>query len=212
MRFTLLAFASILSFSAFTSPLLADNIHYPSVGQLAPAASLTAAHTGQVTGYFVSASAADNDSVELWDMSRNTFSGFLLPNHSSTPDVAVNFGSVNGGDRLAVILFNSTTGKHFDSINTDATPTSFSVDGRNHAYVTPYTGGISGIPAGIYIGMEDLGVTSLKPLTGTDLDYNDDTFVFTNVAIAPTPEPGTFLLLGTGLLGAAGSLRRKFAR
>lgn len=212
MRLTLLAFASILSLSAFSSPLLADNIPYPSIGKLAPTVSLTAAHTGTVTGYFVSASAADNDSVELWDMTRNTFSGFLLPNHSSTPGVAVSFGSVNAGDSLAVILFNSSTGKYVDSINTDGTPTTYSVDGRNHAYVTSYTGGISGIPAGTYIGMEDLGVTSLKPLTGTDLDYNDDTFVFTNVAIAPTPEPGTFLLLGTGLLGAAGSLRRKFAR
>ena len=41
-----------------------------------------------------------------------------------------------------------------------------------------------------------------------------DTPVITDVptAIAATPEPGTFVLLGTGLLGAAGGLRRRFAR
>ena len=41
---------------------------------------------------------------------------------------------------------------------------------------------------------------------------NDDNFVFTNVTAAPTPEPSSFILFGTGLVGAAGALRRKFAR
>ncbi|XWK49737.1 PEP-CTERM sorting domain-containing protein [Tunturiibacter empetritectus] len=62
--------------------------------------------------------------------------------------------------------------------------------------------------------MEDLGVTGLKPLTGSDLDYNDDNFVVTNATAtpAPTPEPSTIILFGTGLVGAASALRRKFAR
>ena len=61
--------------------------------------------------------------------------------------------------------------------------------------------------------MEDLAVTGLKPLSGSDLDYNDDTFVFTNIdPPSATPEPSSFALFGTGLLGAAGLIRRKFAR
>jgi PEP-CTERM motif len=215
MRLPLLVLVSVF---AAGSPLLADNIPYPTPGQLAPNVTLTAAVTGTEIGYFVSASATDSDKIEMWDVTQNTFSGFLLPNHSSAVGTAANFGSVNAGDTLVFIIDNLTTGQMFDSVNNHGVATTYSADGYNHAYATAYTGGISGIPisSGTYIGMEDLPVDSLKPLTGTDLDYNDDTFVFTDVAskssLASTPEPGTFVLLGTGLLGAAGTLRRKFTR
>ncbi|MBS1823609.1 MAG: PEP-CTERM sorting domain-containing protein [Acidobacteria bacterium] len=39
-----------------------------------------------------------------------------------------------------------------------------------------------------------------EPFSGTSV----------TLAVAPTPEPGTLLLLGTGTLGFAGSLARKF--
>jgi len=46
-----------------------------------------------------------------------------------------------------------------------------------------------------------------------DLLYNDDTVVFTDIGFtAPTAEPSSIALLGTGLLGIAGALRRKLAR
>jgi hypothetical protein len=75
MRLTLLALASILA----TAPLLADNIPYANPGQLAPAQNFTASATGVIVGYFVGSEAGDNDSIELWDTTQNTFSGFLLP-------------------------------------------------------------------------------------------------------------------------------------
>jgi PEP-CTERM motif-containing protein len=215
MRLSLLALASILA--AGSSPLLADDIPYANVGQLAPANSLTASATGTVVGYFAGSSAGDNDTIALWDVNLNTFSGFVLPNHSSTVGVPTTFLSVDAGDTLVFILDNVSTGQYEDSVNNNGTPTTWSADGYNHAYTTAYTAGsIAGLPNGLtgtYVGMEDLAVTGLNPLTGSDLDYNDDTFVFTDIATAsPTPEPASFVLFGTGLLGAAGVIRRKFAR
>jgi PEP-CTERM motif len=214
MRLSLLALASILA--AGSSPLLADDIPYANVGQLAPANTLTASATGTVVGYFAGSSAGDNDTIELWDVTLGTFSGFVLPNHSSTVGAPITFLSVDAGDTLVFILDNVSTGQYEDSVNDNGTPTAWSADGDNHAYTTAYTGGIAGLPSGLtgtYVGMEDLAVTGLNPLTGSDLDYNDDTFVFTDIDPAsPTPEPASFVLFGTGLLGAAGILRRKFAR
>jgi hypothetical protein len=215
MRLSLLALASILA--AGSSPLLADDIPYANVGQLAPANALTASATGTVVGYFAGSSAGDNDTIELWDKTQNTFSGFVLPNHSSTVGGSTTFLSVNAGDTLVFILDNVSTGQYEDSVNNNGTPTTWSTDGYNHAYTTAYTAGsIAGLPAGLtgtYVGMEDLAVTGLDPLNGSDLDYNDDTFVFTDIDPAsPTPEPASIVLFGSGLLGAAGVIRRKFAR
>ena len=59
--------------------------------------------------------------------------------------------------------------------------------------MTAYAGGTpngAAIPAGTYVGMEDLNKST------ADFNYNDDSFVFTNVSSTVTPEPTSLLLLG----------------
>ena len=211
MRLSLLALVSILACGS--APLLADNIPYANVGQFAPDQNFTATATGSVTAYFYSSDAGDEDKIILWDKTSGAMTAPSLDNHTAPVGSSASL-SVTAGDSLVFIIDNMSTGQYFSSVGYFgvASPANYSDDGYNHAYSTPYSGGVSGIPSGTYVGMEDLRVTGLKPLSGSDLDYNDDNFIFTNVTASPTPEPSSFVLFGTGLIGAAGALRRKFAR
>ena len=209
MRLSLLTLASLLA--AGTTALHASSFTpYSSVGT--PITSSTnvtftgATGTG-IDAYFYSASAADTDTISVFDLSTGTFLSpqGVFNNQSTAPGTMVTFTSpsLTTGDTLVFDLYNASFPGDTLSSNTATSP-----DGDSHAYVTPFDGtiGSDGTIVGTYVGMEDL------PASVSDFDYNDDTFVFTNVDPAPTPEPSTFALLGTGLLGAAGDLRRKFAR
>jgi hypothetical protein len=191
---------TLLSFSLLAAtPAFADSIPYPHTGTIPAQTTLIASSTGTVTGYFYSESAADYDEVRLLDVTQGTSSIWELPNQTTSQGTSTSFApvSVNAGDTLVFELLNT-------SLNPNqifATTAANSSDGVNHGYVTAFSGG-SGIPAGLYVGFEDL------PKSGSDLDYNDETIVVTNVSAAP--EPSSLALLGTGILGVAAGLRRKF--
>jgi hypothetical protein len=186
---------------------LADTIPYSNVGTIAPTPSFVASATGVIMGYFAGFSAADTDYIRMCDDTTNACSTWTFDNQTTIAGTSFNFGSVHAGDILEFQLYNQSTNHYFSSnpLNSD--------DHINHAFATAYsdTGNpalAASIPAGMFVGMEDLG----NFCNGcTDLDYNDDQFVFTNVATTATPEPATTAALGLGLAGLAIAARRRIA-
>ncbi len=206
--------ASRVLFSLALAPALAraDNIPYGNPGSIAPTSIITAATTGDVMGYFFGANAAYTDTVRLVDETSGTTSPYFFNNQTESLGASANFGAVTAGDTLAFEVYDANLNQTFSS------DPSLSQDGINHAYAAPYSGGVivngDTIPAGTYIGMEDLNKAH------SDFDYNDVTFVFDNIAVgtgtvpvvSSVPEPTSIALLGTGLLAAAGGLRKRLSR
>jgi hypothetical protein len=186
-----------IALSAGSTALFADQIPYPNANHIAPTVPLVATADGEIMGYFYSASAGDTDYVQIYDVSTGMSSGWFFNNQNTPPDTPQDFLQVNANDILVVELQN-------DNLNNEvfASDPAYSADLVNHAYFTAFSGdGI--IPPGIFIGMEDL------PEGSSDFDYNDDTFVFTNVSDPAVPEPNSLALLGTGVISAAGLIRRR---
>ena len=95
---------------------------------------------------------------------------------------------MNAGDILVFYIDVETTGHRYYS------DVSMNDDGVNHVYSTAFKGK-GKIPAGTYVGFEDL---SLHQTGWTDHNYRDEQFVFT---IAAVPETSTWAMMIVGFAG-----------
>ena len=171
-------------------------IPYPTPGTPnSEAYSFTASTTGVITAYFAGSDAGHTDTIGL--LVNGIATGVIgLDNHTSTLGQTIVLGNVNAGDKLTFFLVDANTGSTWYSnpvSNSDSTQHVYSA---NYDGLNPPFGG--GIPAGTYVGFEDLALVQ-----GGDFDYNDDSFVFTNVSTSQTPLPATLPLFagGVGLIG-----------
>jgi hypothetical protein len=161
--------------------------------------TFTASNDGAVTAYFAGSAA---HFIEVLGMTVNgipTGITGLNDQLSHIGDSLILANNVHAGDRIVF----------FDQVSTQNTgdiwysdPALNPIPDGQHVYATPYDSNshllISAIPSGLYVGFEDL-----RRALGSNFDYQDETFVVTNVATNATPLPAALPLFATGVGGLA---------
>lgn len=165
--------------------------------------TFTATTSGQIGAYFFGSTAAYTNTVSLLvnGVVTSQSSDGVLNNHTSSFGDFVILGYANAGDVLTFQLNVLSTGETWYSDE------SLNADGMNHAYSTAFLGDAArDIPMGTYVGFEDV-------YGGGDSDYNDETFMFTNITsnnlVSPVPEPHAYATLLAGLGLIAFTMRRR---
>lgn len=192
------AFAAAVaaSLSAAAGP-----VPYPNPGTPNPVLyTFTAATSGDIIAYFAGSGASYDEQVGM--LVNGVPTGVVgLDDHTSSIGQSLDLGSVSAGDTIT--FFDDV----YSTNETWYSNAALNSDGGNHVYSTSVTAGqvYSGSPAGTYVGFED------ETFPGSDFNYYDDTFVFTNVSTS-VPEPAVWAMMLIGVAGVGASLRRRHTR
>ena len=212
--------------AVFAVPALADNglLCTTSGHTCATDGTIVAQRDGDITGNIFYANADFADWVRVIDLNpQNPWtSSWMLDNQRGIGQPSVNFGHAMKNDILVVQICDQQLQPNLCVDNSKnqylfASDPNFSVDGLSHAEI-PQDGGFgpwgttSHIRNSQLIWLEDLGTKQ-----GSDWDYNDLVVSLHNVDVlfpnsggtsesSPVPEPGTIVLLASGLAG--GLIRR----
>jgi hypothetical protein len=109
-RWAVAAFA-VVSSACFGSGANAGAIPYPDAGTpiAIPSYNFTASSTGNITAYFYTSDAADDEQVSMRVNGAPT-DIFGLDNHTSAVGEAFNLGAVNAGDKIEFFISDFSTG------------------------------------------------------------------------------------------------------
>jgi Domain of unknown function (DUF4114) len=200
MKKILAALAATAAFAALSAPASAA-VNYTTPG-VANSQTYTfeVQHTGLVKLYFAGADAGNDNTLSV-DINGSTVESGIFDDHSTSIGHEVTAGFFHKNEIITFTL--------------DSNGVFYSSDpalngGDQHIFATNYSGHAAGMnlpKSGLFLGFEDL------PFGSSDLDYNDETFVATNVKIANpcggVPEPATWtaMILGFASIGAA--MRKK---
>ena len=197
------ALAASLAFAGVAS---AGVIPYPNPGTVNPDVYIfTAATTGDIHAFFVGSSASLEENIGL--LVNGVPTGVTgLNNHTSSVGDEVDLGHANAGDILTFLMFIPPAANSTGPFTWSSDPSQNS-DGIQHIYSTDVVAGqaYAGSPAGTYVGWEDL------PHGSSDLDYNDDQYLFVNVRSA-VPEASTWVMMLAGFAGLAFAAFRRTRR
>jgi hypothetical protein len=166
--------------------------------------------TGTVMAQFVGGASAGFTNHLYLDSPTNAL-GVIFNNHTSTLGDTVNLGSFTAGTELIFRNHVADTDTNFftgpASRNPDNVIHAGIIEGLTDADMDAYEF-LNGLPngtllrGGTLVGFEDT-------LGGGDLDYNDLSYLFTNVGTAPVPVPAAMWLFGSGLMGLIGTAARR---